>query len=75
MSQTREGMMRTVDVAVGDVVVLRKGHPCGENRWQVVRIGADIGLKCAGCGRRLMLPRSKFNKSYKSHISRATELA
>lgn len=60
-----------VEVHVGDVVTLRKTHPCGANQWQVTRIGADIGLKCTGCGRRLMLPRGKFNKSVKTFLSRA----
>ena len=60
-----------VEVHIGDVVTLRKQHPCGANEWDVVRIGADIGLRCRGCGRRLMLPRGKFNKSVKSFVSRA----
>jgi len=60
-----------VDVHVGDVVTLRKGHPCGGNEWLVVRIGADIGLRCAKCGRRVMLTRREFNKSVKAFLSRA----
>jgi hypothetical protein len=40
-----------------DVVRLRKPHPCGNYEWKVVRLGADIGLECLGCGRRVMLPR------------------
>ncbi len=60
-----------VDVQVGDVVTLRKGHPCGANEWLVLRIGADIGLKCAKCGRRVMLTRREFNKSVKTFLSRA----
>lgn len=60
-----------VDVQVGDVVTLRKGHPCGGNEWLVLRIGADIGLKCARCGRRVMLTRREFNKSVKTFLSHA----
>jgi hypothetical protein len=60
-----------VEVHVGDVVTLRKQHACGANEWDVVRIGADIGLKCRRCGRRLMLARGKFNKSVKTFVSRA----
>jgi len=60
-----------VDVQVGDVVTLRKGHPCGGNEWLVLRIGADIGLKCTRCGRRVMLTRREFNKSFKTFRSRA----
>jgi len=61
--------MRLVDVRVGDLVMMRKPHPCGTNEWTVSRIGADIGLKCSGCGRRVMLSRGVFNKRFKSYIS------
>jgi hypothetical protein len=60
-----------MDVQVGDVVLLRKPHPCGSSEWEVTRIGADIGIKCLGCGRRLMLPRSQFTKQVKKFVSRA----
>ncbi len=63
--------MILVDVRVGDVVLLRKPHPCGSFEWEVTRIGADIGLRCKGCQRLMMLPRGKFNKSFKKLISRA----
>jgi hypothetical protein len=52
-------------VDVGDQVTLRKPHPCGSYDWVVTRIGSDIGLKCLSCGRRVMLPRSEFNKRVK----------
>ena len=55
-------MSGPVNVQVGDVVRLRKPHPCGSYQWQVVRIGADIGLKCLTCGRRVLLDRGTFNK-------------
>ena len=55
-------MSGLIDVQVGDVVRLRKPHPCGSTQWQVVRIGADIGLKCLTCGRRVLLDRATFNK-------------
>jgi len=55
----------SVDVQVGDTVTLRKPHPCGGYVWEVMRIGADIGLKCHGCGRRVMLTRREFNKRLK----------
>ncbi len=51
-----------LEVHVGDQVRLRKAHPCGGYEWEVTRIGADIGLRCLTCGRRVMLPRSKFEK-------------
>jgi len=59
------------DVHPGDVVQLRKQHPCGSSQWTVTRIGADIGLKCQGCARYVMLTRGEFNKRMKKIISRA----
>ena len=47
---------------VGDVVTLRKVHPCGGYRWVVYRVGADIGIRCATCGRRVMLERRALGK-------------
>ena len=46
-----------------DIVVLKKPHPCGENRWEIVRVGADIKLKCLKCGRVVMLDRLDFLSS------------
>lgn len=54
-----------LDVRVDDVATLRKPHPCGGYRWRVVRIGADIGLVCLTCGRRIMLTRRVFEKRCK----------
>ena len=59
-------------IQMGDVVQLRKKHPCGSDRWQVVRVGVDIGLVCQGCGRRILLPRSQFNKRCKAIVSSST---
>ena len=58
------------DVQVGDRARLRKPHPCGGDEWQVTRIGADIGLRCLTCGRRVMLPRSLFERRARS-VTRA----
>ena len=54
-----------MDIHVGDVLELKKEHPCGSRRWLVLRVGLDIKLKCLGCGHELMLPRSKAEKSIK----------
>ena len=54
-----------MDIHVGDVMELKKQHPCGSREWQVLRVGMDFKLKCAGCGHELMLPRSKAEKSVK----------
>ncbi|GAB4574894.1 MAG: DUF951 domain-containing protein [Anaerolineae bacterium] len=52
-----------VDVQVGDIVTTRKPHPCGSHQWVVYRIGADIGMKCTNCGRRVMLSRRQFERA------------
>ncbi len=62
-------MTRPVYVAVGDRVVLRKPHPCGGTTWVVVRVGADIGLVCETCGRRVLLDRVKFNRRVRRVVS------
>lgn len=54
-----------MDIHVGDVLELKKEHPCGSRRWQVLRVGMDFRLRCQGCGHELMLPRSKAEKSVK----------
>ncbi|MGI5997613.1 MAG: DUF951 domain-containing protein [Lutispora sp.] len=56
---------------VGDIVETRKVHPCGSNQWEVTRVGADFKMKCLGCGRVVMLPRVKFEKSVKKAIKSA----
>lgn len=58
------------DIKLGDVVHLKKVHPCGGYDWQVIRLGADIGIKCLKCGRRVLLERSVFNRRVKESISR-----
>ncbi|BFK86753.1 DUF951 domain-containing protein [Pseudoflavonifractor sp. DSM 107456] len=54
-----------MDVRVGDVLELKKQHPCGSREWLVLRVGMDFKLRCAGCGHELMLPRSKAEKNIK----------
>ena len=60
-----------VEVHVGDVVRLRKTHACGGTDWSIVRLGADIGLRCATCQHRILLPRSQFERRLKNFLSRA----
>ncbi len=57
-----------VEVNLGDIARLRKKHPCGSYEWEVVRLGADIGLVCLGCQRKILLPRSTFNKRLKTIV-------
>lgn len=59
-----------IDFRIGDVVRLRRPHPCGGSDWAVVRIGADIGLRCLKCNHRVLLPRSKVERRTKAFISR-----
>ena len=62
-----------MDVQVGDILTMKKQHPCGEKRWEVLRIGADFKLRCLGCGHEVMGARSKFEKNIKQ-IERQGEI-
>jgi len=62
-----------LDIRLDDVVRLRKPHPCGSYQWRVVRLGADIGIRCLTCNHRVLLPRRKFERSVKEIISRGAE--
>jgi len=59
----------TTEIKRGDVVRLRKAHPCGSYEWEVVRVGADIGLKCLKCQRRVLVARDVFRRRVKGFIS------
>jgi hypothetical protein len=61
------------DLNVGDVVRLRKAHPCGSFDWKVTRLGADIGLECLRCGRRVMLPRRDLAHRLKTILARSVD--
>lgn len=52
-------------LSLGDIVQMRKAHPCGSDRWEIIRTGADIKIKCLGCGRIVMLDRPEFEKRVK----------
>lgn len=54
-----------MDIQVGDILTMKKKHPCGSNQWQVLRTGADFKLQCKGCGHEVMGARSKFEKNIK----------
>jgi hypothetical protein len=64
--------MSMVPVSAGDGVTLKKPHPCGGFDWTVTRTGADIGLVCAGCGRRVMLTRDEFERRVKNVVRSAS---
>ena len=59
-----------MEIKLGDVVRLRKQHPCGSYEWQVVRLGADIGMKCVKCQHQALLARNIFERRVKALISR-----
>ena len=62
-------------IDLGDVVRLKKPHPCGTNEWEIVRLGADIGLRCRGCDRRVLLVRSEFDRRFRGYLIRADKTA
>lgn len=57
-----------MDVHVGDTLLMKKEHPCGEKRWKVLRTGADFRLKCLGCGHEIMVTRFKAEKNIRQII-------
>ncbi len=56
-------MKNNEDYKVGDIVRMKKAHPCGSYEWEILRTGMDFGIKCRGCGHFVMLPRQKFEKN------------
>jgi hypothetical protein len=59
-----------LEIKLGDIVRLKKKHPCGSYEWEVVRVGADIGLKCLKCQRQVLIERSIFERRVKALVSR-----
>ena len=53
---------------IGQVIKLKKQHPCGTNAWEIIRVGADFRLRCTGCNHQVMLPRKTVEKSFKGFI-------
>lgn len=56
---------------IGDVVKMKKTHPCGSDQWEVLRVGVDFRIKCLGCGHMVMLPRPKFERAVKAVVASA----
>jgi len=63
-----------MEIKIGDVVRLKKKHPCGSDQWQVVRVGADIGIRCQKCHRRVLLARGVFERRVKGPLSRGSSV-
>lgn len=57
-----------MNFSVGDIVQTKKNHPCGDNKWEILRVGIDFRIKCVKCEHIVMLPRTKFEKSVKKVI-------
>ena len=58
---------------LNDVVEMKKQHPCGTNRWKIVRMGMDIRIKCLNCNRSVLIPRKEFTKKLKKVLEKADE--
>ena len=63
-------MAKAVQAAIGDIIEMKKPHPCGCNEWEVVKLGMDIGLKCNGCGHKVRLSRSEFDRRFRRYVKR-----
>ncbi|GEK07057.1 DUF951 family protein [Schleiferilactobacillus harbinensis] len=61
--------------ALGDLVQMKKPHACGTNRWEILRVGMDIRIKCMGCGHMIMMPRQEFTKKMKKVLTAAADVA
>lgn len=64
-------MVKDIVFHIGDVVKMKKAHPCGSSEWEVTRIGMDFGMKCCGCSHYVMLARPKFMKAVKAVVKAA----
>jgi len=60
--------MEKVNYELGDIVRLKKKHPCGSFTWEILRVGMDFRLKCQGCGHLILIPRTKFEKMVKGKV-------
>lgn len=67
-------MPAVLELRLDDVVQLRKPHPCGSSSWRIVRLGADIGLRCLKCNHRVLMPRRAVERAIKRFIERGPEI-
>ena len=66
-------MAATVAFELGDIVQMRKTHPCGSDRWTIIRVGADVKIRCLGCKRIVMMERQDFTKRMKKVVGHSEE--
>ena len=57
-----------MDIRIGDIVTMKKPHPCGSKEWKIMRVGADLRMECCGCGHIVMVPRVKAEKNIKNVV-------
>lgn len=62
-----------MDIRLGDILTMKKTHPCGSKQWEVLRVGMDFRLKCMGCGHTIMIPRSKAEKNIRGVVHAAEQ--
>lgn len=62
-SESKERKTMETKCEVGDIIRMKKQHPCGSFEWEILRVGADFRLKCAGCGHQIMIPRRNVEKN------------
>ena len=63
-------MRKSVEFEVGQIIKMKKKHPCGSDQWEIMRVGADFRLKCMGCGHQIMIPRRQAEKNIKEIIGK-----
>ncbi len=69
----RGGTGLSEEYKLGDVIKLKKAHPCGSNAWEILRVGMDFRLKCTGCGHMVMLPRKDVDKNFRGFLKKTSE--
>ncbi len=57
-----------MDFTVGQIIKMKKKHPCGENRWEILRVGMDFRLRCTGCQHQIMIPRKIVEKNFRGFV-------
>ncbi len=74
MKGGKKNMKEKIEYDLNDIVELKKEHPCHlSKQWKIIRMGADIRIKCLGCGTSVLMPRQKFEKSLKKVVERAAQ--
>lgn len=66
-------ILERVRYDIGDIVKMKKSHPCGSNLWEITRTGIDFGMKCKGCGHFVMIPRVKFEKAVREIVEKKNQ--